>query len=128
MRAADGLAISLVAQVEGTVAGHIAFSRVVISDGSRDWYGLGPLSVLPSAQGKGVGKALVNAGMAALKANHARGCVVLGEPAYYRRFGFTNAPRLSLAGVAPEYFMSISFDADHPAGTVAYHEAFAARG
>lgn len=149
LRIAGALAISLVAERDRTFAGHVAFSRVAISDGSPDWYGLGPLSVLPSLQGKGVGKALVNAGLAALKASGARGCVLLGEPAYYSRFGFVSDPCLVLEGAPPEFFLCRSLGRgaegepahapsaapqpverarDRPVGTVAYHEAFAARG
>ncbi len=67
LREANALGISLVAEVEGRVVGHIAFSPVTISDGSSGWFGLGPVSVLPEFQGKGIGKSLVNKGLAMLK-------------------------------------------------------------
>ena len=67
LRAADALTISLVAEIDGQVVGHIAFSPVTISDGAKGWYGLGPLSVLPSYQKQGIGKALVNKGLSLLK-------------------------------------------------------------
>jgi len=53
LRAADALTVSLVAEIEGRVVGHIAFSPVTISDGAIGWYGLGPVSVLPEYQKKG---------------------------------------------------------------------------
>jgi putative acetyltransferase len=53
LRAAKALTISLVAQVDGRVIGHIAFSPVTISDGTRNWFGLGPVSVLPEYQRQG---------------------------------------------------------------------------
>ena len=56
LRAAQALTVSLVAEVRGRVVGHIAFSPVSISDGTRDWYGLGPASVLPEYQRQGIGK------------------------------------------------------------------------
>jgi putative acetyltransferase len=59
LRAAGALTLSLVAEIDGRVIGHIAFSLVTISDGTRNWYGLGPLSVLPEHQRKGIGKALI---------------------------------------------------------------------
>ena len=59
LRAAGVLAVSLVAEMDGRVIGHIAFSPVTISDGTRDWYGLGPVSVLPACQRQGIGKALI---------------------------------------------------------------------
>jgi putative acetyltransferase len=126
LRRAGALSVSLVAQMEGTLVGHVAFSPVRISDGSDAWYGLGPLSVLPTFQRKGIGTALVQAGLAALRAGEARGCVVLGEPGYYQRFGFRSDPRLMLQGMPPDYFMILSFDADPPTGAVTYHEAFSA--
>jgi putative acetyltransferase len=130
LREAGALAVSLVARIDGLLAGHVAFSRVAISDGTPGWYGLGPLSVLPSRQGIGVGSTLVNAGLAALKARGARGCVLLGEPAYYGRFGFGSAPGLRLEGVPPEYFLCLVLDSSvaPPDGSVAYHDAFSAEG
>jgi predicted N-acetyltransferase YhbS len=53
LRAAKALTVSLVAEVDGRVVGHIAFSPVTISDGSPNWYGLGPVSVLPECQRRG---------------------------------------------------------------------------
>ena len=66
LRAAQALTISLVAQVNGRVVGHIAFSPVTLSDGTRNWYGLGPVSVLPEYQRQGIGKALIREGLARL--------------------------------------------------------------
>jgi len=59
LRAGGALTISLVAEMEGNVIGHIAFSPLTVSDGTSEWYGLGPVSVLPDYQGQGVGKALI---------------------------------------------------------------------
>lgn len=58
LRAANALTVSLVAEMDGRVVGHIAFSPVTISDGAPNWYGLGPVSVLPEYQRQGIGKAL----------------------------------------------------------------------
>ena len=55
LRSAGQLSLSLVAQMDGGIVGHVAISPVEISDGARDWYGLGPVSVLPDCQGTGVG-------------------------------------------------------------------------
>ena len=59
LRAANALTISLVAELDGRIVGHIAFSPVTISDGTKNWYGLGPVSVLPEFQRQGIGKALI---------------------------------------------------------------------
>jgi putative acetyltransferase len=68
------------------------------------------------------------AARAALRERGAQGCVLLGDPAYYRRFGFAPDPRLVLPGVPPEYFQALPFGDAVPAGTVAYHAAFNALG
>jgi putative acetyltransferase len=128
LRAAKALAVSLVAEVDGRVVGHIAFSPVDLSDGTRDWYGLGPVSVLPEYQRRGIGKALMQEGLSRLRKLHARGCCLVGHPDYYRKFGFTNMPGLALEGVPPEFFFALSFDGHAPQGTVAFHDAFRATG
>ena len=128
LRAAGVLTLSLVAEVGGRVVGHIAFSPVTISDGTRNWYGLGPASVLPAYQRQGVGKALIREGLARLKAMNAQGCCLVGHPDYYRKFGFINMPGLVLEGVPQEVFFALSFDGQAPQGTVAFHAGFNADG
>jgi len=128
LRAAGALTLSLVAEVEGRVIGHIAFSPVTISDGTLNWYGLGPVSVLPAYQRQGVGKALIREGLARLKAMNAQGCCLVGHPDYYRKFGFINMPGLVLEGVPQEVFFALSFGGHTPQGTVAFHEGFKADG
>lgn len=127
LRAAGALAVSLVAELDGRVVGHVAFSPVVLSDGTPDWHGLGPVSVLPAHQRQGIGKALIRQGLARLQAMGARGCCLVGHPDYYRKFGFRNLDQLAHAGVPPEYFLALSFDGHWPQGAVAFHEAFGAR-
>jgi putative acetyltransferase len=127
LRAAKALALSLVAEADGKVVGHIAFSPVAISDGSDNWYGIGPVSVLPEFQKKGCGKSLINEGLALLKASGARGCVLVGDPNYYERFGFRNLPDLSVAEVPPENFLGLPFGKNIPYGAVTFHQAFSAK-
>jgi len=128
LRAAKALTVSLVAEVDGHVIGHIAFSPVTMSDGTRNWYGLGPVSVLPAYQRQGVGKALIREGLSRLRDMNAQGCCLVGHPDYYRRFGFKNMPGLVHEGVPPEVFFALSFDGNTPQGTVAFHEGFKADG
>jgi putative acetyltransferase len=126
LRAAKALTISLVAEAEGRVIGHIAFSPVAISDGTRDWYGLGPVSVSPEYQRQGIGKALIEEGLSRLREMNAQGCCLVGHPDYYRKFGFRNMPQLALEGVPPEVFFALSFDGHRPHGTVTFHDGFKA--
>ena len=128
LRSANALVVSLVAEVEGMVAGHIAFSPVSISDGSTNWYGLGPVSVLPQLQRKGIGQALIQEGLLRLKALNARGCCLVGHPGYYKQFGFENVVGLTIDGVPPEVFFALSFDGRLPQGEVFFHDGFKANG
>lgn len=126
LRAAKALTVSLVAEVDGRVVGHIAFSPVTISDGTRNWYGLGPISVLPAYQRQGIGKALIMEGLSRLKDLKARGCCLVGHPDYYKKFGFKNISGLVLDNVPQEVFFALSFNGNTPQGTVTFHEAFKA--
>jgi putative acetyltransferase len=126
LRNAGALAVSLVAESDGEIVGHVAASPVRI-DGAPGWFGLGPLSVRPDHQRAGVGTALVYALIDELKVRRAAGCVLLGDPAYYRRFGFRAEPGLVLPDVPPEYFQALSLDGSLPRGVVAYHDAFEAQ-
>jgi putative acetyltransferase len=128
LRKANALSISLVAESENQLLGHIAFSPIEISDGSKSWFGLGPISVAPHSQNKGIGSALIRSGLRALRIQEAKGCVVLGEPEYYNRFGFRNIKAIALANTPPEYFMVLPFNTSPVRGLVAYHKAFSVQG
>jgi putative acetyltransferase len=128
LRAAKALAVSLVAEIDGRVIGHIAFSPVTISDGTRDWYGLGPVSVLPAYQRQGIGKALIQEGLSRLKDINAHGCCLVGHPDYYRKFGFKNISGFVHEEVPQNFFFALSFDGRYPQGTVVFHEGFKADG
>jgi putative acetyltransferase len=127
LRAAGALVLSLVAELDGAIGGHIAFSAVAIGD-AGGWLGLGPLAVAPEQQRRGIGAALVHAGLERLRARGARGCVLVGEPAYYGRFGFAAFPALTYAGVPPEYVLALPFTDERPTGEAVYHPAFSAFG
>ena len=128
LRAANALTVSLVAEMDGRVIGHIAFSPVTISDGTPNWYGLGPVSVSPEHQRKGIGETLIKEGLSRLKDMKAQGCCLVGHPDYYRKFGFKNLSGLVYEGVPQEVFFALSFDRNTPQGTVTFHEAFKADG
>lgn len=126
LRRCGQLTVSLVAVDGDAVVGHVAISPVIISSGEAGWYGLGPISVWPDHQRQGIGSKLMKAALAELQHSRARGCVVLGDPAYYGRFGFKAHTDLVLCGVPPVYFQALSFDGELPVGDVCYHEAFEA--
>jgi putative acetyltransferase len=96
LRAAHALTVSLVAEVHGRVVGHVAFSPVTLSDGTMEWHGLGPVSVLPEYQCRGIGTDLIQEGVSRLKDINAAGCCVVGHPEYYGKFGFRNVSELTI--------------------------------
>jgi putative acetyltransferase len=145
LRSSGVLTVSLVAQSlaapseplpsAGEIVGHIAFSPVTMGGQATRWFGLGPLSVLPARQRQGIGTRLVEAGLDELRCGAAAGCVVLGDPRYYERFGFRQFAGLTLPGVPAEYFLALVLaeEADgkskalaegSSALEVAYHAAF----
>ncbi|MGV0027184.1 GNAT family N-acetyltransferase [Phormidesmis priestleyi] len=124
LRNSGNLTVSLVAEANGQIVGHVAVSPVSISDGSQGWYGLGPIAVAPKHQGVGIGTQLVRQVLATLRDLGASGCVLLGEPEYYSRFGFKAESNLALPDVPPEYFQAISFGSQIPTGLVSFHESF----
>ena len=126
LRRAQVLAVSLVAEINGQIVGHIAFSPVTISSEIQGWYGLGPLSVHPRFQGQGIGTALVKKGLARLGNIKAKGCVLVGHPGYYQKFGFHNNHGLVVQGIAQEFVLALSFDDHLPQGQVDFHQGFEA--
>jgi putative acetyltransferase len=130
LRHVGDMTLSLVAQsgqpeAPGALVGHVIFTQVTIDGGACDWFGLGPLAVLPYRQGAGVGAELVRQGLRALHQQGAAGCVVLGEPGYYGRFGFHSTPALQLSGAPPGCFLVRPFARVVPMGSVHLHPAFA---
>lgn len=124
LRRDGALSVSLVADIDGRIAGHVAISPVSI-EGTTGWHGLGPVAVAPTDRGHGVGSALVQAALSELRTAGSLGCVVLGEPGYYSRFGFDAVEGLSYPGAPPGYFMALAFGETVPRGVVSYHPAFA---
>ncbi len=106
------------------MVGHIAFSPALIDGQDLGWYTLGPVAVLPGHQGQGIGAALIREGLEGLRALGARGCVLVGDPGYYTRFGFRNLPALRVDDVPPEFLMGLLLQGELPRGLVTHHPAF----
>lgn len=124
LRDVGSLKLSLVATLEGRVIGHLAFSPVTIGAMDPGWWGLGPVSVMPAQQRSGIGSALIRSGLRRLRERGVAGCVVLGDPAYYGRFGFAPQAGLVYPGPPADHFMALALDGDVPIGEARYHPAF----
>lgn len=124
LRDAGALTLSLVAEDDGEILGHVAFSPVTVDGKDLGWYGLGPISVWPDRQGRGIGQALVRKGLEELRLLGAKGCVLVGDPAYYGRFGFVTDPRLTYGDIPAQYVQGLAFGDELPSGDIAFHEGF----
>lgn len=131
LRTSAASIVSLVAQIDGRVVGHVVFSPVSV-EGVTDAgiMGLAPMAVLPAYQRRGIGSQLVRAGLRACRERKVGAVVVLGYPDYYRRFGFLPASRFCIAceyDVPDDVFMALELEDGYLSdvtGTVRYHEAF----
>ncbi len=126
VRDAGALSISLVAEIGSRIVGHVAFTPAMAADSTPGWYGLGPVAVEPELQRKGIGLQLINEGLGKLREWNAAGCIVLGDPNYYQRFGFLPFPALAPAGHPPEYFMILPLRESQPKAVVDFHPLFSA--
>jgi len=122
LRAEGALVLSLVAEEEGEVIGYLAASAARIG-AQGGWALIGPLVVLPSRHRQGVGTALMAEALRRLRAT-SRGAALVGDPAYYGRFGFRAFPGLGVAGCPPEVVQALPFDGAEPRGELIHHPAF----
>ncbi len=130
LRRAGAIALALVAEVDGDIVGHLAFSPlpIVADAGEIPAVALAPLAVLPERQRRGIGATLVGHGLAILRGRGVPAVVVLGEPAYYRRFGFSADAaaglRAPFAGPAFQALELAPGGLGGGVGQVHYHPAF----
>ena len=124
LRTTGALTLSLVAEDQGELLGQVTFSPTLNSDGSQPWFALGPVSVTPERQNQGIGGELIRQGLARIRALGALGCILTGNPEYYRRFGFALAADLVPEAESAEYFMLYLFAETRPTGQFQFHKAF----
>jgi len=124
LRELGQLSLSLVALDTDRIVGQVTFSPVTLSDVSKPWFGLGPVSVTPERQGEGIGGQLIRRGLAELSERGALGCVLTGNPTYYQRFGFELAPENVPEPESPQFFQLKLLHAARAEGRFAFHPAF----
>jgi len=136
LRAADADALELVAELDGRIVGVAMFSPATAKTGNGPeipGLGLGPVAVLPDYQNRGIGAALIEAGLDFIRTLGPTYCIVLGDPDFYSRFGFEPAPSLDLHWAGdPEdktgnafQVLALNGAAHLPGGTqIEYHPAF----
>ena len=123
--------VSLVAELDGILVGHIMFSPVSLSGNpALMLMGLGPMAVVPEHQREGIGSALIREGLERCRQLGVKGVVVLGHPAYYPRFGFRPSTQFGIDSeyeVPEEVFMLMELvegALNGKAGRISYHDAF----
>ena len=107
------------------IVGHVALSDVA-SPAKKGWLTLGPVSVEPPLQRRGVGSQLIEAGLQAIREHSAKGCVLVGDHRYYHRFGFVVAREFAPPQYPPQHFQVVRFGDAFPDAPVAFHPAFSA--
>lgn len=124
LRESGEMALSLVAEVDKEVAGHVAFSKVTIDGKDVNWYALGPVSVRVDLQRRGIGTELIKTGLARVRDLGARGVVLVGDPNFYKRFGFIQNDSLVVENTPPEFVLSLAFAEPTPSGNVTFGSSF----
>ncbi len=124
LRSQNALSVCLVAEFDGVIVSQIAFSPAQTDDNDEGWYALGPVAVLPEHQRTGIGSKLVHAGLLAITALDAKGCILVGHPEYYTRFGFILSSSNAPIGQPSDFFMVKSLGSPIPSGPIAFHKAF----
>lgn len=124
LRKTGDLTISLVAEDNVEIIGHVAFSPVTINGSHNDWFGLGPISVQAGHQKQGIGTALVQAGLKALNARNAKGCALIGNPAVYGPMGFESNGNLHYQDLDDWLVQHITLFGPAPKGALEFAPAF----
>lgn len=124
LRDAGVLAVSLVAEQAARVIGQVTLTPAAPVDGAPGWYALGPIAVEPDFKHQGIGSALISSAIDWMKEQDAAGCILVGNPAYYRRFGFRPFPQFAPAGQPAQFFQVLPLRAAEPSCTISFHPLF----
>ncbi len=118
------MALELIAAGGSDIIGYLSFTRARMVELDGEIFCLAPLAVDPDWHKRGIGSALTRAGLDRLRAQGAAACVVYGDPAYYRRFGFALKPEVSSPGLEQEYFQVLFFAAPETGGRATLEPLF----
>lgn len=126
LRRDDDLILSLVAEDSetGEIVGHVAISPARLSDGSPGWLGLGPIAVIPSRQGQGIGSKLMEEACGRCRDLGAEGVMLVGDVGFYSRFGFVQDTPITMLGALNAYLQVLPFTDDIPEAVVKFAPAF----
>ena len=124
VRASADLTLSLVAEEDRVLLGQITFTPVTIDGVHEEWFGLGAVAVRPDRQSEGIGGTLLREGLERLKLMNAAGCVLVGDPAYYGRFGFKNDCGLLNGELDARVIQKLVLTGPDKTGTLAYCASF----
>lgn len=122
----DGdLALSAVAEDPGgRILGHVALSPVQIGGAGAGWYGLGPISVAPGSQRRGIGRRLMTHAMGWMTTRGAAGCALIGDPGFYSRFGFFSDGAVRYGDLDTKYVLRRVLAGPDRTGDLTYAAAF----
>lgn len=124
LRQSGDLTLSIVAEEEGAIIGHVAFSPITIGGVHDGWFGLGPIAVEPARQRLGIGKLLIFKGFEALKERGAVGVALIGSPRIYSRVGFESDGLLTYKDVETRLVQRVMFSGTVPKGEIRFADAF----
>lgn len=124
LRRSGDLTLSLVADEDGEIVGHVAFSPVTIDGVHAGWFGLGPISVRADRQRQGIGRALIARGLELLRQRDAAGVALIGNPDIYGRAGFESDGLLAYGDLDRRFVQRLVLSGPPPHGELKFAPAF----
>lgn len=124
LRRSGDLTLSLVADEDGEIVGHVAFSPVTIDGVHAGWFGLGPISVRADRQRQGIGKALIARGLELLRERDAAGVALIGNPDIYGRVGFESDGLLAYCNLDRRLVQRLVLSGPPPRGELKFAPGF----